>query len=64
MKQTRPPTKNPDPLFAGTCHKCGAGYEAARSELRVIEDQREGPLAEATCMNPECKSRFWLYPKK
>lgn len=45
-------------VWHGTCHTCKSEIEAEEKELKVQSDQRDVPIATATC--PFCKREMYF----
>ncbi len=55
--------KGKDPkteIWKATCGNCGSKFEAERGELKVTDDQREGPFARHVCT--VCGQEMFFYP--
>ena len=57
--------KGKDPkteIWKATCTNCKSKFEAQQGELRVTDDQRDGPFARSRCT--ECKYEMFFYPPR
>lgn len=59
IRKGKPPSER---VWEGTCTHCRSVMQAKESELKVTDDQRDGPFAKASCL--VCSQEFYLYPKR